>query len=202
MLVGRKEVFSPYDVSQLCRVPLQVVSEWVQKKELLSFEIPGNHRRILLKDLETFLEQKGYEQPSHWNGKVEKFKVLIAEDEVDLLEIVEELLRDDPRFEVRAESSGFGAALAIAHWHPDLILLDFVMPGMNGFDVCKKLKADPETNDIPIIAITSLSTSENRDAVMKSGISVFLGKPFQSEKMLQTVRELLGLTHTCYEGTV
>lgn len=193
MLVGRKEIFSPYDISQLCQVPIPLVQGWIDGGELPTFEVPGKHRRVLLSDLEFFLQSKGYPYPPHWGETLEKFKVLLVEDEIDLLEIVIDLLRDDPKLEVEGESTGFGAALAIARWHPDVILLDFVMPDTNGFDVCKKLKSDPQTSDIPIIAITSLSNMENREAVMKAGISVFLGKPFHSSKMLKCIHEILGI---------
>ena len=67
------------------------------------------------------------------------------------------------------------------------------MPGLNGFEVCKKIREHPETRDIPVLALTSLTTFENRKAVMDSGVSDFLGKPFYSESLLRKVRVLLGL---------
>lgn len=191
--VPYRDVYSAYDMSLICGVDIEVAKEWIFKGEIPSFKVLGGHLRVKSEDLEAFLEKKNMPRPDNWTQKNNRYKVLLVEDEVDLLDIVGELLKEDERFEVDTEASGFGAALKIARWHPDAILLDFLMPGMDGFEVCKKLRRDPLTNDIPVIATTSLSRPENKEAVLKAGVSVFLGKPFQSDKMLQTVRQSLGI---------
>lgn len=190
----KRKVYSPYDISLALQVEEPKVEEWIDSGELPSFKIPGNHSRISWESLNRFLESKKIERFS-WADLIDKFRVLVVEDDSDMLEIIGELLLDIPEAEAQMEASGFGAALKIVNWHPDVILLDFVMPGMDGFEVCRQLKKNPKTKDIPIIAITSLSTSENRNAVKESGISVFLGKPFQADSMLQMVREMLGLNY-------
>ncbi len=189
----RRQIYSPRDLSVLFDVDIATAKDWVVKGDVTSFRVLGGHLRVKHQDLEIFLQKKGKAAPQNWNQEVDRYKVLLVEDEVDLLDIVGELLKEDPRFEVETESSGFGAALKITRWQPDVILLDFLMPGMDGFEVCRKLRKDPQTSDIPVIAITSLSRPESKEAVLKAGVSVFLGKPFQSDKLLETVRQSLGL---------
>jgi len=113
----------------------------------------------------------------------------------DLLEIIGHLLQDEDRLNIRTEETGFGAVLRIGSWNPDLIVLDFVMPGMDGFEVCKRMKSDLRTCDIPIMALTALCNSESKKAVLETGVSAYLTKPFQSDAVLKSVRELLGLSY-------
>ena len=193
----KKTVYSPYDLSSMLHVGEDKIEEWLRSGELASFKIPGNHSRIRFESLEKFFADKNISQPEAWKASLpQKFRILVVEDDSDMLEIIGELLNEENQAEVQMESSGFGAALKIMNWHPDLILLDFVMPGMDGFEVCKQLKKNPKTKDIPILAITSLSTLDNKKAVMESGISAFLGKPFQADRMFFMVRQLLGLQIT------
>ena len=104
-----------------------------------------------------------------------------------------ELLQDDERFEMLMEQNGYSGVLNIESLKPDVILLDFLMPGMTGFEVCQELKKSEKTQDIPILALTSLSRFEDKRAIFKSGVSAYVGKPFESRVLLKTVRELLGL---------
>lgn len=127
-------------------------------------------------------------------GKGRKFRVLIVEDEVDLLEIIGDVLREQDDFEVRTETNGYDAILTIASWKPDIVLLDFVMPKMNGFELCKLLRQNKETRDVLILAITGLTNPENRRAVYESGITDFMGKPFRGDDLIGKVRTLLELT--------
>lgn len=190
---GKKEIYSPYDIASICQTGVENVLNWIQDGKIIYFQIPGGHCRVAHDSLERFLEDNRMLKPESWNGSVEKFRVLVVEDDRDLLEIIGELLKNEMRLEVRTEDNGFNAGLQIASWHPDLILLDFVMEGMNGFDVCKKLRENPETIDIPVLALTALTSPENRRAVLNCGVSDFLGKPFSSEDLLKKVRSLLGL---------
>lgn len=165
----------------------------VHHADLKSIELPGKHRRILQKDLQAFLLANGGEQPDSWLEPQEKLRVLIVEDDEDLLEIVTELLRDEARLDIRAESNAFNAGLQIGGWKPDLVLLDFLMPGITGFDLCRQLRKNERTRDLPVLAMTSLTDDKNRQDVMASGVSDFIGKPFHSEALLAKVRELLAL---------
>ncbi|MCM8776590.1 MAG: response regulator [Candidatus Omnitrophica bacterium] len=192
--IPKKEVYSPYDISKICQVALSDVLQWIEQARLSFFVVPGGHKRIRHCHLEKFLTENHYPVPQNWNETFEKFRVLVVEDDQDLLEIVAELLHEESRLEVRTEDHGFSAGLQIASWHPDLILLDFLMPGMTGFEVCKRLRKNSEIQDIPVLAVTSLATVENKRAVMESGVSDFLGKPFHSEELLNKVRILLGMS--------
>jgi CheY-like chemotaxis protein len=160
----------------------------------LSFrELPGGHLRISKDALSNFFSDHKIPLPEAWHKSLEAFKVLIVDDDPDLLEIMSELLSDESRIVIRSEKNGFNAEIQLKGWKPDLLLLDFLMSGISGFEICKRLRKDPEFLDLPILAITSLTSTENKVSVIQSGVSDFLGKPFYSENLLLKVRKLLAL---------
>lgn len=194
-----KMVYNPREVAEICRVDPNTVGEWIAAKRLPMIVVPGEHYRFRHCDLGEFMDENGMEKPPHWDGEPSRFRVLVIEDDPDLLDIIGDLLREEPRVEVKRENDSFTAGLQISGWQPDLILLDFLMPGISGFEICSKLRANPLTRDIPVIAMTSLSTESSRQAVFDSGISDFLGKPFRGEELLHRVRLMLGLTAEAFK---
>lgn len=155
--------------------------------------LAGRHKRILHKDLQSFIQKKNGKIPASWSEPQEQLRVLIVEDDEDLLEIVTDLLHDEIQLSIRAESNAFNAGLQIGGWKPDLVLLDFLMPGITGFELCRQLRSNEKTTDLPVLAMTSLTDDKNRADIMASGVTDFIGKPFHSEALLAKVRELLAL---------
>lgn len=189
----KKEYYSPRDIATLCAVEISVAEGWLDAKQLPFVTLPGCHRRVSHTALDKFLSQ-GYVKPKGWLGEFSKFRVLIVEDDRDLLDIMGDFLVDELRLEVKREPNGFSAGLQIASWQPDLILLDFVMPEVSGFEIMEKLRENPETRDIPVLAVTALKGEDQRQQVLQAGVSDYIGKPFYSEEFLKKIRVLLGLS--------
>jgi len=74
---------------------------------------------------------------------------------------------------------------------PDLLVLDLIMPGMDGFEVCRRIKKNPRTSHIKVLAITGYDDGENRDRIMKAGADDYLPKPIESERLLEEIKDLL-----------
>lgn len=190
-----KPVYSPRDAALICAVDSNVFDAHLKSGKIQSFQIPGGHTRIARVDLISFMDSESIPVPASLKEAPQPFRVLVVEDDPDLLEIFTELLHDEPHVEVRAENNGFTAGLQIAGWHPDVILLDFLMPRISGFEICSKLRSHLETRDIPVLALTALNADEDKKAIFESGASDYLGKPFRSAELIQKVRALLGLDH-------
>lgn len=188
-----KRVYNLREAASLCGLSPEVLLDQARSGILPAFQIPGGHLRVLVEDLQKFILETGKTSPLDGNAPKQPFRVLIVEDDPDLLEIFTELLHDEPEIEVRAENNGFTAGFQIAGWRPDLILLDFLMPRISGFEICGKLRAQPETQDIPVLALTALNSEEDKKAIFEAGASDYLGKPFRSSELIQKVRSLLGL---------
>jgi len=188
-----KMVYNPSDAAFLCGGSAEDMTRFFQNGAIKAFQVSGRHWRVTHENLGNYMESQGIEKPSFWQEPPQKFRVLLVEDDPDLLEITSELLKDEPNVEVRCENNGFTAGLQIAGWYPDLVLLDFLMPGISGFELCSQLRLREATADLPVLALTSLTGVEKKREIFESGVSDFLGKPFHSEELLQKVQVMLGL---------
>jgi putative two-component system response regulator len=119
-------------------------------------------------------------------------KILIVDDETGARSGLSALLRREG-FEVDEASDGASALTQCAASLPDLILLDIVMPGMDGFEVCRQLKASPEMRLTPVVLITGLSATEDRIKGINAGADDFLSKPIDFNELLARARSLLRL---------
>jgi putative two-component system response regulator len=119
-------------------------------------------------------------------------KILIADDESASRAALEMLLRREG-FEVHNASDGSSALAECASFRPDLILLDVLMPGINGFEVCRRIKAAPETRLTPVVLITGLSQTEDRIKGINAGADDFLSKPIDMNELLARTRSLIKL---------
>lgn len=117
--------------------------------------------------------------------------VLVVEDSIPQREMITELLKGNG-LTVAAATDGIEALEQIqAGEHPDLVVLDIVMPRMNGYEVCRRLKSDPITQHVPVILCSSKGEEFDRYWGMKQGADAYIAKPFQPTELLGTVKQLL-----------
>lgn len=117
-------------------------------------------------------------------------KILIIDDEFPMRYLIEHQLRREG-YDVAIAKDGPGGIKAARTQQPDLIVLDAMMPGMDGFEVCGKLRGAPETREIPIIFLTALETKEYKAKAFEMGADDYLTKPFQSDELVAHVSALL-----------
>jgi DNA-binding response OmpR family regulator len=122
-------------------------------------------------------------------------KILIVEDDTEQLEVIRLSLKA-AGFAIGTAANGTDALVKTRSISPDLIVLDLMLPGLNGFDVCKALRQDPATASVPIIMLTGMRSQFGRFAGFESGANAFLLKPFDSEELISKVEELLSRSST------
>lgn len=123
---------------------------------------------------------------------MEKKKILLADDEPDIVTILKRYLEHDG-FEVTACSTGRDALDAVAAGKFDLLILDVMMPGMNGWEACKLVKKDPGTKHIPVIILTARSTNMDTLMSFECGADEYASKPFEYPELSKTIHALLKL---------
>ena len=121
------------------------------------------------------------------------YKVLVADDEHNIRHILDFSLHAEG-FQVIAALNGEEAFRLAAETLPDLVILDVMMPGQDGVETCRALKADERTSGIPVILLTALTGREDRSAGSQAGADAYITKPFSPQKVICAVQELLGVT--------
>jgi twitching motility two-component system response regulator PilH len=116
--------------------------------------------------------------------------VLVVEDSVTQREMITDLLKGNG-LNVTIASDGVEALEKIQGQRPDLVVLDIVMPRMNGYEVCRRLKADPKTQHVPVVMCSSKGEEFDRYWGMKQGADAYIAKPFQPTELVGTVKQLL-----------
>lgn len=116
-------------------------------------------------------------------------RVLLAEDEPNIVESLRFLL-SRAGFDVDVRDNGVAALDAARRMKPDVLVLDVMLPEMNGFEILSNLRSDPETAEMPILMLTAKGQREDRERAMALGASQFMSKPFGNAELVQAVRAL------------
>ncbi len=179
-MAGEQSTYlTPNEVAGLLLVSPITVRQWAQKGLLEAQTTAGGHRRFAREEVERFARERGIELPNQ--GR----RVLVVDDDRQLNNYLVALLQtsgDD--LQVFSALDGFEAGRIVQEHKPDLVLLDIMMPGMNGVDVCRSIKADPATRHALVVAMTGHHTPELEHRVLEAGASVLLQKPFSREDLL------------------
>jgi excisionase family DNA binding protein len=178
--MAEKAVFTTFETAKLCHVsPLSIIN-WVNAGRLPAFRTPGGHRRIRREDLIRFMRDNGIPLPDELKDGSGRTKVLVVDDEAGIREVMSEHLttRANP-YEVMTASDGFEAGKLTATFQPEVVLLDLKMPGLDGFQVCRTIKADPETSSTIVIGMTGYFSPETEARILECGAIRCFSKPVE-----------------------
>lgn len=117
-------------------------------------------------------------------------RILIVEDEPDLVEVLSIIFRAYG-YETEVAGDGVSALEAIAARPPDLVLMDVMMPRMNGLEVCRRLKQDPATRSLPVVLLTAKAHDVDKANGLEAGADAYLAKPFENVDLIATVQRVI-----------
>ncbi len=187
--------YTTYQVAKYLGVSLPTVVNWVNSGLLVAHRTPGGHRRIARNDLLSFARENDYPlsrdflEQSVGSSK----KVLVVDDEADFSDMVRDYLVLKGGFEVEVAQSGFQAGYTVARFKPDIVLMDILMPDMDGFEVHRRLRGDPETRHIPVIACTAYRDPAVDARIQEVKFDGFVEKPLKLDALLELLKHHLGL---------
>lgn len=188
MSANEQKAFTTFEAAKICHVTHHSIKNWIKQGLIKASRTPGGHYRILEDDLDRFREK--YDMFPRDKGPSKK-RVMVVDDDPDALSLMEKILTDDG-FELIKVSNATEVGLKAAQLAPDLILLDFLMPEINGFEVSKALRENEMTRSIPIMAVTCLTKERDIERIFSCGADEYLAKPFKVDQLLEKVRELVG----------
>jgi excisionase family DNA binding protein len=181
-----KSIYTTHEVSRLLQVNPRSVINWIEQSLLLSYRTPGGHRRIRHDDLLAFLRKHQIPTPASLvDGK---FGVLIVDDETEIVDVLRTFLQRQGGYEIATASDGISALIEVGRLKPDLLILDIMIPGVDGIEVCRRIKAD-SSNRTTIIAVSGNAEKEKR--ILQAGADAFMLKPIDLDRLHSEARRLL-----------
>ncbi|MEN6427838.1 MAG: response regulator [Phycisphaerales bacterium] len=186
-----KDLFTTGEAAEICRVSQQTIIRCFDSGRLRGFRVPGSKfRRIPRANLIKFMRDNSIPLDNLDSGRK---KVLVVDDDAEIVELITDILTRDGRYDIRTASSGYEAGMVTQLFHPDLILLDYMLPDVNGNVVCQTIRSNPEFENTRIIIVSGVIKQEEIDQLFKSGAESFIRKPFDISELTDKVNSALQL---------
>jgi excisionase family DNA binding protein len=177
--VVEREYLTPNEVANLLQVSPVTVRQWAQKGLLPAQTTAGGHRRFARAVVQAFARDRGMAAPAARDS------LLIVDDNRSFNDYLAALFGVEfPELEIHSACDGFEAGRLVALHKPTVVLLDVMMPGVDGTEVCRRLKQDPQTAGIRVVAMTGFHSPEVEKKMLAAGAEVLLRKPFTGAEVL------------------
>jgi len=187
--VRRKAVYTTGEAAEICKLSQQTIIRCFDSGQLQGFRVPGSKfRRIPRDSLIKFLKENNIPMDG-MSG--DKMRVLVVDDDPEIVELFVDVLQADGRFEVATARSGYDAGVMTQQFRPDIVVLDYMLPDINGDVVCKTIRENPELSDIKILIISGVIDQSEVDSLMGAGADDFIKKPFNIENVIERIVELV-----------
>jgi two-component system OmpR family response regulator len=189
MSVSSKTVFTTGEAAKICKVSQQTIIRCFDNGTLKGFRVPGSRfRRIPRDQLFNFMKDNGIPTDALESGKK---KLLIVDDDVELIELMSEAFDRDGRFDIRTANNGFDAGMKVKEFRPDLVVLDVMLPDINGKEVCQRVRSDESLDTVKIICISGMIEQDKVADLKEAGANDFIQKPFQVDRLIERACDLL-----------
>lgn len=184
-----KTVFTTGEAAKICKVSQQTIIRCFDSGQLKGFRVPGSRFRRIPRDvLYKFMKENGIPTDALESGKR---KSLVVDDDEELVELIRDALELDGRFEVRTANNGFDAGMMVKEYRPDILVLDVMLPDINGREVCQRVRSDSALDDVKIICISGMVEQDKVADLRAAGADEFMQKPFEVEKLVERMCQLL-----------
>jgi len=175
---------STFAIAQMLQVDPGSVANWIDRKLLKAYRTPGGHRRVAVEDLLEFVREHKIPIPPELKDSPPC--VLIVDDEPAVTKVIFQAVKTaHPEWEVIVAHDGFEAGSLVATYKPEIVVLDLRMPGIDGFEVCRKIKSQDATKHAEILAMTAYPSEENTDRILECGARACLEKPLDLEALIR-----------------
>ena len=186
-----KTVFTTGEAAKICNVSQQTIIRCFDSGQLKGFRVPGSRFRRIPRDvLYRFMKDNGIPTDALESGRR---KALIVDDDEELVELIRDVFDADGRFDVRVANNGFDAGMMVKEYKPDIIVLDVMLPDINGKEVCQRVRSDPNLDDVRIICISGMVEADKIGELKEAGADDFMQKPFEVENLVERVCGLLDI---------
>lgn len=184
-----KQSFSTSEVAKYCHVTADTIRKWAEAGRLTVFKTPGGHRRIRRSDLLRFLRENN--MPIDGDLNEQGAKILVVDDEKSVISVIRRFLeRAKTPFEIKVAMDGFEAGHEFGSFRPNVVFLDLRLPGIDGFEVCRRIKASPDGGNTQVIAMTGYYEPEVANKIIELGAVMCLRKPFTPDDLRRALAKV------------
>ncbi len=186
MNISKKTLLTPSEAAKLLHVAPTTIRHWAQIGRLPFISTPGGHRRFDKNDILSLMSTP------KTNVKND-FSILIIEDDKEFADMLTQFLENlFPYTKIKIAYNPFDAGDLLHTFKPDVVMLDLMMAGMDGFSICHRIKSTPATENIIVIAMTGALTDDNVNRIVELGAETCFGKPLNFPLLEKTINQLVG----------
>ena len=186
-----KDLFTTGEAAELCNVSQQTIIRCFDAGRLDGFRIPGSRfRRIPRESIVKFMKENDIPMRNLKSGKK---RILIVDDDTEIVELMVDVLIRDGRFDIKSASTGYEAGIMTQQFRPDLLILDYMLPDVNGNVVCRTIKRNDEFHDTKIIIVSGVVDQEEIEGLIGAGAEAFMKKPFNIAELVGKINDVLQL---------
>ena len=188
-----KDVLTTGEVAKICNVAPRTVSKWFDSGTLTGYRIPGSKdRRIPLSQLIKFMKHHGMPLNGLMTGSS---RIMIVDDEQDIVEVLEKILEGEAKYEVEVAKGGFAAGISAEKYRPHVILLDMHLRDLDGRELAKHVKGNPDLQLTKVIAMSGKLTDEEAKGLTVQGFDGFLRKPFHVRQVIEAIEDATAVVY-------
>ncbi len=191
----KPEVFSALEVANICGVVNQTAINWIKSGHLKAFTTPGGQYRVYPDDLAQFMKSRNMRVSDELAAKCtladeSNKSILIVDDDRGLNSVIARFFQkkyEDTGLEILQAFDGFEAGVLMSEKHPDVLILDLDLPGVDGFSLCKRIRDDAGFAKTLIIVVTALEDSDVENRVKELGVKHFFKKPLNLPELSEAM---------------
>ena len=184
-----KEIFTTGEAASICNISQQTIIRCFDRGRLRGFRVPGSRfRRIPRDELIRFMRENNIPR-LHFGGGGKR--ILVVDDDEMIIDLFVDMLGKDDRFEVRTATTGYDAGVLTEQFKPDLMILDYMLPDINGSVVCRTVRRNPDLLDTKVIIVSGVVNRDEIEDLMDAGADDFIKKPFNVENLMERIQVLL-----------
>ncbi|MCG3180646.1 MAG: Chemotaxis response regulator protein-glutamate methylesterase [Phycisphaerae bacterium] len=184
-----KEVFTTGEAAEVCQVSQQTIIRCFDAGRIKGFRVPGSRFRRIPRDaLIQFMRDNDIPLDRLSSGKS---RVLVVDDDPEIVDIFTDALKRDGRFEIRTAQTGYDAGIATQEFNPDLLILDYMLPDINGNIVCRTIRQNPAFAHMKIVFVSGVVDRHEIEDLLRAGADDFVKKPFNVRELIDKIAGML-----------
>lgn len=187
----KKKALGTYDIAKICHVAPITVGRWIEEGKIPFFTTGGGHRRVWDEDLAKFLRAHNYPLPKDLLSSAKHLILVVDDDALTRKYMHRAIQKNIPDAEVQEATNGFEAGEMITTLMPALVILDIRLPGLDGYDVCARIRKNKTLKSVKILAITGVGGEDTQKKILKAGADAFMEKSSDLAGLIKLITKLL-----------